>query len=106
VGKHRPLVSTGRFGGQLEHWLNALPEQVAQSGWHFTQLFDELNESEGHELTHVPFDASLLLAQVRQKFAEPAQVEQDESQAEQVNPSEPTKVPVGQDSTHFPLLKK
>lgn len=32
VGRQRPLVSRGRLGGQLEHWLNALPEHVAQSG--------------------------------------------------------------------------
>jgi len=94
------------LGGQLEHWLNALPEHVAQSGWHLTQLSDELKELEGHELTHVPFEASLLFAQVRQKVDEPAQVEHDESQAEQVKPSEPTNVPVGHDSTHLPLLRK
>ena len=32
VGRHRPLESTGRFDGQLLHWLNEVPEQVAQSG--------------------------------------------------------------------------
>ena len=32
VGRQRPLVNTGRSAGQLEHWLNALPLHVAQSG--------------------------------------------------------------------------
>ena len=36
VGRQRPLVRTGRSAGQLEHWLNALPVQVAQSGWQVT----------------------------------------------------------------------
>ena len=36
VGRQRPFVSTGRSAGQLEHWLNPLPEHVAQSGWQVT----------------------------------------------------------------------
>lgn len=33
VDMHRPLLRTGRSGGQDVHWLNEDPEQVAQSGW-------------------------------------------------------------------------
>ncbi|OCH86960.1 hypothetical protein OBBRIDRAFT_837782 [Obba rivulosa] len=32
VGRHRPLVRTGRLDEQLEHWLKEPPVQVAQSG--------------------------------------------------------------------------
>lgn len=32
VGRQRPLLRTGRLEGQVEHWLNDDPEQVAQSG--------------------------------------------------------------------------
>ena len=32
VGKQRPLVKTGRSGGQLEHWVKEEPEHDAQSG--------------------------------------------------------------------------
>ena len=32
VGRQRPFESTGRSDGHVEHWLNAPPEQVAQSG--------------------------------------------------------------------------
>jgi hypothetical protein len=58
VGRHRPLVKTGRSDGQLEHWLNEEPEHVAQSGWHVVQIPDELNALDGHEDTHLPPDAS------------------------------------------------
>jgi hypothetical protein len=32
VGKQRPLVKTGRFELQVEHWLKDGPEQLLQSG--------------------------------------------------------------------------
>lgn len=32
VGRQRPVMRTGRFGGHVEHWLKEGPEQVAQSG--------------------------------------------------------------------------
>jgi len=58
VGRHRPLVKTGRFDGQLEHWLNDDPEHVAQSGWQVVQIPEELKVLDGHEDTHLPVDAS------------------------------------------------
>jgi hypothetical protein len=58
VGRHRPFVKTGRFGGQLEHWLKEDPEQVAQSGWQLVQMPDELKALDGHEDTHLPLEAS------------------------------------------------
>lgn len=82
VGRQRPFVSTGRSEGQLEHWLNELPEHDAQSGWQAIHWPEELNVLEGHDDTHEPFDASWLFAQVKQKVDEPAQVLHDESQAE------------------------
>ena len=57
---------------------------------------------EGQLETHEPEDASRLLAQVRQKFADPEQVEQDESHCLQVLSVGSTNVPEGQDSTHLP----
>jgi len=33
IGMQRPLLRTGRLGGQLRHWLKDEPEQVMQSGW-------------------------------------------------------------------------
>lgn len=77
-------MRTGRLDGQLEHWLKAPPEHVAQSGWQVTQLPDELKVFEGQLATHEPEEASLLFAQVRQKVEDPAQVEQDASQVWQV----------------------
>ena len=58
VGRQRPsLVSTGRSGGQLLHWLKPVPEQVAQSGWQGIQdPFDE-KELVGQEVTHRPLKA-------------------------------------------------
>jgi hypothetical protein len=121
VGRHRPLVRTGRFDGQEEHWLKAPPEQVAQSGWQVMHLPEELNVFEGHEATHDPLEASWLFAQVRQKVEDPAQVLHEESHAtmpsqksglRQCNNYIPVqvrlsvgerKVPVGQLSTHLPL---
>ena len=82
VGRQRPFVSTGRSAGQLEHWLNELPEHDAQSGWQAMHWPEELNVLEGHDDTHEPLDASWLFAQVKQKVDEPAQVPHDESQAE------------------------
>lgn len=97
VGRQRPFVRTGRSGGQLEHWLKAEPEQEAQSGWQATQEPDELNVFEGQDVTHLPPDASWLLAQVRQNVDEPAHVLHDESQAVQVMLSFGSrKVPEGQ----------
>ncbi|EED78376.1 predicted protein [Postia placenta Mad-698-R] len=81
VGRQRPFVSTGRSELQLEHWLKEPPEHVAQSGWHARHEPEELKVLDGHEETHDPLDASLLLAQVKQKVDDPAQVLQEESQA-------------------------
>ena len=67
-----------------------------------TQVLEELKVLEGQLATHEPEDASLLLAQVRQKVADPEQLEQDESQAVHVLWVGSRKVPVGQDPTHFP----
>ncbi len=61
--------------------MNDEPKQVAQSGWQVRQEPDDENLSDGHELTQLPPEASLLLAHVRQNVAEPEQVEHDESQA-------------------------
>ncbi|TFY66625.1 hypothetical protein EVG20_g4460 [Dentipellis fragilis] len=58
VGRQRPLVSTGRFGGQLAHWLKDVPEQVAQSGWQAMQEPEEVKVFEGQEVTHLPPEAS------------------------------------------------
>ena len=44
-------------------------------------MLEELKVLEGQLATHEPDDASLLLAQVKQKVADPEQEEQDESQA-------------------------
>ena len=95
-------MRTGRSGGQLEHWLNAPPEHVRQSEWQVIQLPEELKVLEGQLVTHVPEDASWLLAQVRQKFADPEQLEQDESHCLQVLSVGSANVPEGQDSTHLP----
>lgn len=81
LGTHRPLALTGREGGHVEHWSNPDPLHVAQSGWHAVQEDAEAKEVEGQEETHVPFEASRLLAHVRQKVVVPAQVLHDESQA-------------------------
>lgn len=81
VGRHRPLVKTGRLDGQLEHWLNEDPEQVAQSGWQVVQIPDELKALDGHEDTHLPPDASWLLEHVRQNVELPTHVLQEASQA-------------------------
>lgn len=60
--------------------------------------------SDGHELTHLPEEASCEFAHVRQNVAEPAHVPQDESQGVQVMLSVGERnVPEGQLSTHFPL---
>lgn len=95
-------MRTGRSGGQLEHWLKAPPEHVRQSGWHVRQVPELLKVLEGQLVTHVPLDASWLLAQVRQKFADPEQLEQDELHCVQVLSVGSTNVPEGQDSTHAP----
>ena len=81
VGRQRPLVSTGRSEGQLEHWLNDCPLHVAQSGWHVIHEPDELNVFDGQDETHLPLEASWLLAHVKQNVEEPAHVLQDESHA-------------------------
>ena len=60
---------------------------------------------EGQLATHEPEDASLLLAQLRQKVADPEQVEQDGSQLVQVLPVGSRNVPEGQDPTQFPWLR-
>lgn len=65
-------------------------------------MLGELNVLEGQLATHEPEDASLLLAQVKQKVADPEQVEQDESQALHVLWVGSRNVPEGQDPTHFP----
>jgi hypothetical protein len=66
------------------------------------QIPEELKVLEGQVATHEPEDASWLLAQVRQKFADPEQVEQDESHCLQVLSAGSANVPEGQDSTHLP----
>jgi hypothetical protein len=83
VGRHRPLVSTGRLDGQLAHWVKDGPLHVAQSGWHARHAPDAENVLEGHVLTHFPFNASWLLGQVRQVVGEPEHVLQLASQASQ-----------------------
>lgn len=103
VGRQRPFVSTGRSELQLEHWLKEPPEHVAQSGWHARHEPEELKVLDGHEETHDPLDASLLLAQVKQKVDDPAQVLQEESQAVQVKLSVGLRnVPDGQLSIQAP----
>jgi len=103
VGKHLPFVSTGRSEGHDEHWLNDAPEQVAQSGWQERHEPEELNVFEGQLATHDPSEASWLLAQVRQKVDEPAQVEHEESQDVHVKLFVgETNVSEGQLSTHWP----
>jgi hypothetical protein len=67
---------------QLVHWLKDGPEHVAQSGWQAMQAPEELNLLEGQELTHCPLEASKLFVQVKQVVALPAQLVQDEEQAE------------------------
>jgi hypothetical protein len=57
---------------------------------------------EGQLVTHEPDDASLLLAQLRQKVADPEQVEQEGSQVLQVLSVESRNVPEGQEATHLP----
>jgi len=81
IGRHRPLVNTGRLDGQLEHWLKEAPEQLAQSGWQVRHEPDVANVLEGQVETHFPFEASWLAAHVKQKVDEPAQVPQEESHA-------------------------
>lgn len=75
VGRHRPLlVSTGRFDGQVLHWLKPGPEQVVQSGWQGMQdPFDE-KVLVGQEETHCPLKANWPEEQVRQKLGLLAQV--------------------------------
>jgi hypothetical protein len=60
---------------------------------------------EGQLATHEPEEASLLLAHVRQKVADPEQVEQDESHCLQVLSVGSANVPEGQDPTHLPPLR-
>jgi hypothetical protein len=104
VGRQRPLLSTGRSAGQVEHWLKLVPEHVAQSGWHVRQVPEEENALEGHELTHLPCEASWPPAQVRQKVEEPRQDPHDESHFWHVMLSVgDRKVPAGQLSVHVPL---
>ena len=98
-------MRTGRSDGQLEHWLKAPPEHVAQSGWQVRQLPEALKVLEGQLATHVPEDASWLPAQVRQNFADPEQDEQEESHCLQVLSVESRNVPEGQDSMHLPPLR-
>lgn len=67
------------------------------------QIPEELNVLLGHVDTQDPWDASWLLAHVRQDLDDPAHVEQLESQAVQVILSVgETKFPVGQLSMHWP----
>lgn len=85
-GMQRPLLRTGRLGGQVLHWLKEEPEQVAQSGWQERQEPVEglANVFLGQEeaATHWPLEESWLEdEQVRQKLAAPAQVLQLESHA-------------------------
>lgn len=74
VGRQRPFESTGRLGGQVEHWLNEVPEQVAQSGWQGVHVPEVVIELDGQEETHLPPEASWPPLQVRQKSAAPMQV--------------------------------
>jgi hypothetical protein len=60
---------------------------------------------EGQLATHEPLDASWLFAQVRQKFADPEQDEQDVAHATHVLLAASTNVPEGQDPTHCPPLR-
>jgi len=75
------LVRTGRLDGQLEHWLKAPPEQVAQSGWQVRQEPEAEKLPEGQVEMQRPPEASWLLAHDVQKVDDPAQALQDESQA-------------------------
>lgn len=61
------------------------------------QMPEELKVVEGQLATHEPDDASWLLAQVRQKVADPEQDEQDASHCLQVLSEALTNVPEGQD---------
>ena len=67
-----------------------------------TQVLEELKVLDGQVATHEPEDASLLLAQVKQKVADPEQVEQEGSQLLHVLRVGSRNVPEGQESTHFP----
>jgi len=69
------------------------------------QTPEELKVLEGQLATHEPEDASRLLAQVRQKVADPEHVEQDESHCLQVLSEVSRNVPEGQESTHLPPLR-
>ena len=74
VGRHRPFESTGRPDGQLEHWLNDVPEQVAQSGWQAVHVPEVASVLDGQEETHLPLAASWPPLHVRQKSAAPTHV--------------------------------
>jgi hypothetical protein len=82
VARQRPFVRTGSALLQLVHWLKDAPEHVAQSGWQEMQAPEELNLFEGQELTHCPSEANKLFAHVKQVVALPAQLVQEEEQAE------------------------
>jgi len=59
VGRQRPLVSTGRLGGQDVHWLNEPPaEQDAQSGWQLKHAPDAEKVPDGQEEMQRPLEAS------------------------------------------------
>jgi hypothetical protein len=103
VGKQRPLLSTGRSEGQLEHWLKPDPEHDAQSGWHWRHAPEAEKVPDGHDDTHLPCDASPPAAQDRQKVADPRQEPHDESHCWHVWLSLPRKVPDGQLATQVPL---
>ena len=69
------------------------------------QTPEELKVLGGQLATHEPEDASRLLAQVRQKVADPEHVEHDESHCLQVLSEASRNVPEGQESVHLPPLR-
>lgn len=103
VGRHRPLVRTGRPAGQLAHCENAGPLHVAQSGWQARHVPEAENVLDGQVETHFPLEETWPLGQVRQVVAEPEHVLQLESHVVHVTLSlGERKVPVGQASMHRP----
>ena len=61
--------------------MNEPPEQEAQSGWQGRQAPEEEKVPAGQVATHLPFEASWLLLQVRQNVEDPKHVLHEESQA-------------------------
>lgn len=81
VERHRPFVSTGRPVLHDVHWSKEGPEQLPQSGWHWTQEPEDENELDGNVDKHCPEEARRPELHVRQKSADPKHVPQLEEQA-------------------------